>query len=287
MDFTLNINDTTCIKCGKCIRVCPSRIFTQSERGELIGLQNVGSCISCGHCVAVCPTSSVIHSIFPQENVHPIDKALLPTPEQMALLIKSRRSNRAFSDKPIPEALLDQILEAAYRAPTASNAQEVEFTLVTDPAKLRQISSFTIGVFSSIAKKLENPVLKLLLKRIMPEIYRRLPAFHRLTGEYAKGTDLILRGATAVLLIHTPKENRFGSADANLAYQNGSLMAESLGVSQFYTGFVCAAIKQDRDHKLNRILGIDGTVHAGMALGIPDFKYLNYIDKKEIKVTRI
>lgn len=285
MAITLSINNTTCIKCGKCVRVCPSRIFTQEKPGEEIGIPDISNCISCGHCAAVCPTESIMHSEFPPEKVHAIDRAQLPTAEQMMLLCKARRSNRAFSKKPVPEEVLGQILEAAHRAPTASNMQQVEFTLVTDPERLKEISQFTIDTFAEIAKKLVNPFLKPILKPMLPQLYRYLPAFHRLTDEYAKGNDLILRGATAVLFIHTPKKSKFGCQDANLAYQNGSLMAECLGVSQFYTGFVCSAIQQD--NKLAKSLGIQGTIHAGMGLGMPSFLYPNYIDKKEIQVNRL
>lgn len=287
MDFTLNIDATTCIRCGRCVRVCPSKIFTRQAARGPVGLQNVESCIVCGHCVAACPTASVDHSEFPADKVHPIDYAAMPTPAQVMLLCEARRSNRAFTSKPVPAEALDQILEAAHRAPTASNKQQVAYTLVTDPLRLREISDFTIRTFDAIARKLENPLLRPLLSRLLPQPYGYLPAFRRLTSEYAKGNDLILRGATAVLLIHTPRANRFGTQDANLAYQNGSLMAESLGVSQFYTGFVCSAIQQDKKGSLLRSLGIDGVVHAGMALGIPAFRYPNYIDRKEIRVNRL
>lgn len=105
------------------------------------------------------------------------------------------------------------------------------------------------------------------------------PVFERLLREDAQGHDMILRNAKAVLLIHTPRASRFGCQDANLAYQNGSLMAECLGVSQFYTGFVCSAIQQDRKSHLEKMLGIEGQIHAGMALGMPAFRYVNYIDR--------
>lgn len=287
MNVTLKIDDASCIKCGRCVQVCPSKIFTRKSAGTEIGTQNVETCIVCGHCVAACPTASVIHSEFPQEKVHPIDRDLLPTPAQMMLLCKARRSNRAFSASPIPEEMLEQILEAAHRAPTASNRQNVGFTLVTNPEKLRQVHDFTINVFTSIAKRLSNPVVKFIVKPIAPELYTYLPVFKRLMAEYAKGNDMILRNATALILIHTPEDNRFGCQDANLAYQNASLMAESLGVSQFYTGFVCSAIEQDKQEKLAKLLGIQGKIHAGMALGMPAFKFPNYIDKKEIQVNRL
>lgn len=287
MNVTLNIDNEICIKCGKCAKICPSVIFTQEKMGGEITLQNINACIGCGHCVAVCPVSAVIHSEFPEDKVHPIDAGRLPSPEQIMLLCKARRSNRAFSATPIPDAMLEQILEAAHRAPTASNQQKVAFTLVTDPVVISQISEFTMTVFSSVARKLANPVLKFILKPIMPDLYVYLPVFQRLMSEYAEGNDLILRKATAVLFIHTPENSRFGCQDANLAYQNGSLMAESLGVSQFYTGFVCSAIQQDKGNRLAKILGIKGRIHAGMALGMPAFQYPNYIDRKAIDVNRI
>ena len=100
--------------------------------------------------------------------------------------------------------------------------------------------------------------------------------------EHKAGKDPILRKATALLLIHTPKSNRFGSEDANLAYQNASLMAQSLGVSQIYMGFVLTAIRQEGKDTLAKTLGIDGKIQAIMALGIPAFKYPKYTDRKEI-----
>ena len=36
-------------------------------------------------------------------------------------MCKARRSNRAFSTRPIPREMLEQIIEAAHRAPTATS----------------------------------------------------------------------------------------------------------------------------------------------------------------------
>ncbi|WP_099465047.1 nitroreductase family protein [Parabacteroides provencensis] len=281
--MTLSIEQNTCIKCKKCVQVCPANIFIRKKTKEAIELQYIDSCIVCGHCVDVCPTNSVLHSEFPLENVHTIDYSYLPGPEQLMELIKSRRSNRTITTRPVPKEMLDKIVEAANCAPTATNAQTVSFTIITDPSKLHQVSDYTINTFNSLAKFLLNPVIKCLLKPFMKDVYKYVPTFERLKQEHAAGNDPILRKATALLFIHTPKANRFGSEDSNLAYQNASLMAQVLGVSQIYMGFVLTAIKQEKKDTLAKELGIDGKIHAIMALGMPAFQYPKYADRKPAK----
>lgn len=287
MEKKISIDTGKCIRCGKCVKICPSVIFVRQKPENEVNVIAPENCIVCGHCVAVCPTGAVIHSEFPEEKVHTFDYRDYPTAEQMLLLCRARRSNRAFSGKVVPEELLEKILEAAHRAPTASNLQQVEFTLVSDPDKLKEITAFTLSVFSKILKKIQHPLLRPLIRIMMPDVLRYRPVFQRLLQENAAGNDLILRKATAVILIHTPAANRFGSQDANLAYQNGSLMAECLGVSQFYTGFVCSAIQQEGKGRLEKMLGINGRIQAGMALGMPAFRYTRYIDRKEMQVNKL
>ena len=74
------------------------------------------------------------------------------------------------------------------------------------PETLERISRFTVDTFASVVRKLENPVLRPLLRMALPQMYAYLPSLKHLRDEYARGNDLILRGATALLLIHTPQD---------------------------------------------------------------------------------
>ena len=59
--------------------------------------------------------------------------------------IESRRNVRSFTDRPIPAADLDRILEAGRRSPSSQNWQPWDFILVTDREQLRELSRVFTG----------------------------------------------------------------------------------------------------------------------------------------------
>ncbi|HWF82563.1 MAG TPA: nitroreductase family protein [Streptosporangiaceae bacterium] len=59
--------------------------------------------------------------------------------------ITARRNVRSFTDRPISDADLDQILEAGRRAPSSQNWQPWDFILVTDRAQLTELAKVWIG----------------------------------------------------------------------------------------------------------------------------------------------
>lgn len=96
--------------------------------------------------------------------------------------------------------------------------------------------------------------------------------------QFRQGRRPSICDAKALLVISAPKGYDFGPQDCNLAYQNASLMAESLGVSQVYMGFVQTAMFLMGIGRASRILGIPRghKAFAIMALGMPAFRYSRY-----------
>jgi nitroreductase len=59
--------------------------------------------------------------------------------------LRARRNVRSFTSESVPQAALDQILEAGRRAPSASNWQPWDFVVVTDRAELQRLSGVWRG----------------------------------------------------------------------------------------------------------------------------------------------
>ncbi len=278
---TITINQELCIHCGHCVRVCPSSVLRQEESSNQVVVSTQNGCIRCGHCVDVCPKDAICHSAFPTELVHEVNTDLLPSPESLMELMRSRRSNRTIPDCPIPDECLQMIVEAARYAPTAENSRRVRLHLVTDPDALQEVEAAVMKYFMRLARILLCPPVKFLLQPFLKDLYREAPGLLAMNEAFRQGKRPATCQASALLVITAPRNYAFGYQDCNLAYQNASLMAESLGVTQIYMGFVQTAFQMMGVRRTARLLGLPSRqkVFAIMALGIPAFRYRKYTER--------
>jgi len=131
-----------CDACMLCVRECVSSVWR--EMNGLPMVYSPGQCNLCGHCIAVCPKSAIEHTGMDQHQVRKIQKGLFQSGEY-AQLVYSRRSIRQYKDKDIPKDLLNNIIDLARYSPTASNSQNVAYTVITDKELLEKISSALFG----------------------------------------------------------------------------------------------------------------------------------------------
>lgn len=277
----IQVNASKCIGCKKCIEVCPTNVFSIKKKISIVEYPE--QCIECGQCVAVCPKDAISHDAFPKDSIKVLNDKDLPSPKQLMNLLEYRRSNRTMNKKPISQKKLEQIIHAAYQAPTAENKQLRNISVIQEEKILKQLTEATISTFEKGIKPINNPLVKLVMKRFKPELYEKIvPTVELGRKEFNEGNDMILRGATTVLLFHD-EDIHFGDVNSQLAYQNASLMAESLGIAQFYLGYVIVANRQSNGKMLQEISGNTQTVYAAMALGMPKIKFKKRIIRSQLK----
>jgi nitroreductase len=68
-------------------------------------------------------------------------------------LAATQRACRAFTDAPVDDALLEQLLEAATHAPSAENSQPWVFIVVRDPAVRAQIGTITADAWTNSGRE--------------------------------------------------------------------------------------------------------------------------------------
>ena len=120
----------------------------------------------------------------------------------------SHRSDRSFSDEPLSDAMLDAIIEAAYRAPTSINGQEISLVVVRDAERRARISEIA-GNQAWIAK---------------------VPVFITVVVDFNK-TRLGVEAAGEQQIIQESLEGyTAGALDAGIALANMMVAARSLGL---------------------------------------------------------
>jgi nitroreductase len=162
--------------------------------------------------------------------------------ESIMDIIKKRKSIRVYKEKPLPKKLVNAILEAAKYAPTARNAQELEYKVITSKTLMEKLSR---GIVAAIEKE-------------------GLP----LKGPPGAKPDFF-HGAPLAILVTAPKDNHWAPTDAALAAQNIMLYATSVDLGSCFIGM---AQLINRDGASLKTLHIADDMHivAAVICGYPD-----------------
>jgi nitroreductase/NAD-dependent dihydropyrimidine dehydrogenase PreA subunit len=279
----VTIDPERCNGDGLCARIC-SKVFEQERSDSVPRIIHADLCHSCGHCVMICPQKAIRHSEFEESMIHPVQRDLVPSYEQMREMVVSRRSIRTFHGRPVEKDLIEKVIDGARFAPSAKNTQSTQFTVVRDKGMIRNITTETADWLTTVAQKLRNPILRRLYlfgqKQGNEEIERWVRQFSLIAGRIRNGVDTVLFDAPALLLFHADKSVRFANENANLALQNATLIASSLGLGSFYTGYVVLAFAHRKT--LRRLVELPPRhqVFGGLALGFPQIQFSRWIDRR-------
>lgn len=257
---SLELDHDHCIRCGRCVSVCPQRILGRKANGAVdFSHGALARCIRCGHCVAVCPKGVLSLNHVSPASLPLIEDAPL-SDAQRDMLFKARRSVRAYRDEPVPHDVLRKALEEARYAPTASNCEEVEWLLMEGRERLHALASRVAEWMAS------------------------LPGRYQKVGEaFRAGQDPILRGAPAVIFALGDVGAQWNVFDCSAAVTYLELALHSYGVGCCWSGFVLAAAANGVD--LDLPIPEDKKICAGLMIGYPALRYARIPPRKPVRLT--
>lgn len=252
-EHIVSINPALCIGCGLCVSDCPARVIRMQGTSAVVTTQD---CIKCGHCQAICPQGAVSLSGFAEEP-EAITPAMHVDADALLGQLKARRSVRQFSAREIPPEAIRQILEAGRYTPTGTNKQGVSYAVLQT-----NIAEYEVTGIQLFRK----------LKRVIDVVYSGL-------RDIVIDDHFLFKNAKAVIVIKGAD-----AVDASLAASSMELMAQSLGLGVFYSGFFTMISRFSG--KLKKRLGVrrGEKVVTTLVLGYPAVRYQRTAQRESAEV---
>lgn len=242
--------------------------------------------------MAVCPTRSIVveglsyDKDFFELSEH--DTSANP----FFNLIANRRAIRNFKDQPVPEAILEKIVQAISLAPPGFTPLKTEVVVVQDPEVMRRALPYMIQVYDGLVKSMRNPIAHLIIRRkvgeakfktlqnhVIPLMRHRLPELKR--GE----EDTITRNAPAMIVFHANKYAENYETDIYIALTYGFLAAHALGLGATAIDLIPPAIQNNKELRRMFFIPEENVVIGAMILGYPKYRYQRGITRKLKSVT--
>jgi nitroreductase/NAD-dependent dihydropyrimidine dehydrogenase PreA subunit len=253
----LTVHVEKCIHDGHCVRVCPRELIVLDDQGVpewVAGAET--KCIDCGHCLAVCPTGALIVNGVEPAVCMDLGKAKQADAPSASVLLKARRSARVFRTDPVPHSTIERILDTARYAPTGGNAQQVQWLVVHDSARVRKAAQ-------AVADWLRDECARKTERAAHMDMADMVARFDR-------GGDPVLRHAPHLVLTCGKKDN---AGNGSIAISYFELAAASLGVGTCWGGYLMMALGE-LPH-LRELLGLNDELQCtgAMMFGWPGVSY--------------
>jgi len=265
----LRVDGALCTNCGECVETCPLGAVALLDDG--LPYFRLAECMECGHCVAVCREGAIsADGLRPEAAVQPSVQL-----DDLRALFGSRRSVRAYEDRPVPQDLLERVLSAATYAPSAANCQCCHFTVLRDPERRRdavqRVMSYATRMRALMAMgALGRGLLRLAGSPVKeashPMVVRAAVAA---LDKWQQGGPSLFHNAPVIVIVHSSPEAVLPREDACYAAYQAVLAAHAAGLGACIIGFGPPLLSKLPD--LRRDLGIppDHQVQVVFILGYP------------------
>ena len=134
--------------------------------------------------------------------------------------------------------LLEQILDLARYAPTASNDQDVGYIVITDKRLIEETADHIFGLANRLFNTTKKGIGRFLVNLTGLANNRYLRDMDYVQEQNAEnGRDFILHNAPVLILIHAPQRKPFASDNCNIAATIINY-AHTLGLGTCFIGFL-------------------------------------------------
>ncbi|MCB2294661.1 nitroreductase family protein [Clostridium algoriphilum] len=263
----IKVDQSKCIKCGICVKVCPPKVLGMGENGPL-AIEPQG-CIACGQCVAVCPNTAIDNIKTPLNNQTILKKFPVVDKETAKQFLRSRRSIRCYKDMTVQREQLIELVNSARFAPTASNQQGISYIIVEDKKTLKKATEVVIEWMESQG---ENP------------LHWSFPYHIRAYRE--TGIDQILRDAPNIILAMAPKEMKNGRENTIFSFAYLELFATTLGLGSCWAGLFEMCVFANY-YPLLELFNIpkNKVLTGAVMVGYPKYGYKRLVDRNPLDIT--
>ena len=270
-----SVDRSKCIKCGKCINVCSGMVIESGRDGypTMKEFERYGwrGCWKCEHCLAVCPTGAI--SIFDKK---PSDSLPPPPPEMgdyMEQLVVNRRSCRRYLDKNVDPQIISRILRAMESAPTGGNSCGVEYTVIDDKSRVKQIWNIA---YSDMEKAAKN---RIYTSSFSGFYYSKMKE----SEKTVRKNDLLFCGAPHLFIAHQKCSGKWADdakADCDIATAYFELLANAFGLGTIIMSY-SSEVLQELSKRARDMLGIpqDHYMRLIVGFGYPEIEYARGVQK--------
>ena len=273
MDLQFTIDQDLCTQCGACVDDCPFHIIELAPDYPALNPARAHHCIRCQHCLAVCPTGALsILGLSPADSL-PLPESL-PAADQVAALIRGRRSIRSFRPEPLDPGQIDDLLRTVAHAPTGKNTRQCLFTLVEDRATMDELRRRTLeGLRRAVQER---------------RLGSELGYFRHVVAAWDQGRDIIFRDAPHLLTVSVPKTVTTADADMAIALTCFELLAAAKGIGTLWNAMIKWAFSQI-DEDLYAALGVPEDHVRGnfMLFGMPAVRYHRTVQRDDYQLNRV
>ena len=290
----LGIDKEKCTNCLKCIKICPSQLFSkqsQDKKNNVLFEDPNRLCIRCGHCIAICPVEAITYEdadaffdIGEEKNL-----AKIVSFDDLLKILRMRRSMRVYKKEDVSKEKIEAVLEAMRYAPAASNLQGWRYIVLTNKNEINYLSNETSKLFK-IARKL-LPLRYLVAPFLTGGARRRVLSpkskiqLDNALKRMKKGEDVVFFDAPCVVILYSKKyANAMSANDAGIAFTHGMLAAQALGLGTCWVGFAQRRLQNIRRIKKHFQIPKGYHVWGVMTIGHPAMEYQRAPPRRELRV---